>query len=404
MGPRPRLLSNRPGDRDRTVRLAKEPVAREQAKPSLAQIDFAQTPFIVFWEMTKACALACRHCRAVAQPRRHPLELTTEEGLGLIDQVAGMGTPLLVLTGGDPLMRPDLVEFIQHGHAKGMRVSLAPSATRLVTAETLARAREAGLARASLSLDGSTALIHDAFRRTPGSYDRTIQAIPAAGQAEVSLQINTTVSRHNLHDLDNLAEMVAEFGAVLWDLFFLVPTGRGQQQDMITPEQHEAVFNWLYDLAKRVSFDIKTTAAEHYRRVVVQRRHAESLRQAQDEAHRDASPGIAGPGFQLRDSIGRAPKGVNDGNGCCFISHIGEVYPSGFLPLVVGNVRQQPLAEVYCHAPVFLELRDPARLKGKCGRCEYKHLCGGSRARAYALTGDYLAEEPNCIYQPGGSG
>lgn len=368
-------------------------VSLARSHPPLEKVDFALTPFLVFWEVTRACALACRHCRAVAQPRRNPQELTLEEGYRLIDDIAEMGTPLLVITGGDPLMRPDIMEFIGYGTEKGLKVSLAPSATHLVTAQTLARAGEAGVARISLSLDGSTPEIHDAFRRTPGSCERTRRALEAAREAGVSLQINTTVSQYNIHDLPNLVGVVESYQAVLWDLFFLVPTGRGQKDDMVSAQQHEDVFNWLYDLSQKVSFDVKTTAAEHYRRVVVQRKQAEAGAGQKLE--------LAAPGFQYRDGVSRAARGVNDGKGCCFVSHIGEVYPSGFLPLVAGNVRQQPLPEIYRHSPVFLDLRNPDKLKGKCGRCEYKSICGGSRARAYALTGDYLAAEPNCVYQPG---
>lgn len=366
-----------------------------RGKPAFAEIDFNQTPFIAFWEMTKACALACRHCRAVAQPKRNPMELTTEEGLRLLGDIADMGTPLMVLTGGDPLMRPDLLEFIKYSNDRGMRVSLAPSATRLVSAEIIGKAKDAGLARASISVDGSTAEIHDAFRRTPGSFDRTMNAIRAVSEAGVSLQINTSVSRYNLADLRNMVEFVIECKAVMWDVFFIVPTGRGQREDMITPQQHEDVFNWLYDITRQVPFDIKTTAAEHYRRVSRQRILAEAT-----ELKTKGPTGTAS-GHQHGDSIQRATKGVNDGNGCCFISHTGEVYPSGFLPLVAGNVRQQSIMEIYRKSPVFVELRDTSRIKGKCGRCEYKNICGGSRARAYAITGDYMAEEPNCVYQPG---
>lgn len=368
---------------------------QERGKPAFTEIDFNQTPFIAFWEMTKACALACRHCRAVAQPRRNPMELTTDEGLRLLGEIADLGTPLMVLTGGDALMRPDLLEFIKYSNDRGMRVSLAPSATRLVTVDMMGKAKDAGLARASISVDGSTADIHDAFRRTPGSFDRTIKAIQAVGEAGVSLQINTSVSRYNLSDLNNMVDFVAKCKAVMWDVFFIVPTGRGQQEDMITPSQHEAVFNWLYDLTRQVPFDIKTTAAEHYRRVSLQRRLVEAAEL------NTKNPGMAKPGFHNGDSIRRASKGVNDGNGCCFISHIGEVYPSGFLPVVAGNVRQQSITEIYRKSPIFVELRDTSRIKGKCGCCEYKNICGGSRARAYAVTGDYMAEEPNCIYQPG---
>ncbi len=354
-----------------------------QSKPTFGNIDFDTTPFLAFWEVTRACTLACRHCRATAQPRRHPQELTREEGYNLIDQAAQMGIPLLILSGGDPMMRPDLFDFIRYGTGKGLRMSLAPSATKLVTVEALGRAKEMGLARASLSLDGSTSTIHDAFRRTPGSYQRTIRAIEAAREAAVPIQINTTVSRFNIGDLENLKGLVAGFEAVLWDLFFLVPTGRGNRDDMISPQEHEDIFHWLYGLAPQVPFDIKTTAAEHYRRV--------ALQMGKDH-HPDTPPPA--------DGIGRAARGVNDGKGCCFISHIGEVYPSGFLPLVAGNVRERPLADIYRNSPLFRDLRDPDKLKGKCGRCPYRSLCGGSRARAYAVTGDYLEAEPNCIYQP----
>ncbi len=367
-----------------------------QGKPSLDGVDFSQNPFIVFWEVTRACALACRHCRAVAQPKRHPQELTTAEGEALIDQIASMGRPLLVITGGDPMMRPDLVHLIDHATRKGLRVSLAPSATRLVTRQALERARDAGLVRVSISLDGPNAEVHDAFRRTPGSFDLTMQVLQAVGQAGLTLQVNTTVSRYNRGCLEAIADKVAEFRAVLWSVFFLVPTGRGKDEDMISPQEHEEVFNWLYDTSRRVPFDVKTTAAEHYRRVVIQRRHAEA-----GISGGEVRLELVAPGFSFQDGIGRATKGVNDGNGCCFISHIGEVCPSGFLPLVVGNVRQQPLPEIYRDSPIMRDLRNPDKLKGKCGRCEYKKVCGGSRARAYAVTGDYLQAEPYCIYQPG---
>ncbi|MBI4216101.1 MAG: TIGR04053 family radical SAM/SPASM domain-containing protein [Chloroflexi bacterium] len=361
-------------------------------------MDFSLYPFIAFWEITRACALSCLHCRATAQLRRHPQELTTAEGRHLIDQIADLGHPLFVITGGDPMMRRDLYEFIRYGTEQGLRVSLAPSATPLLTVDSLRRAKEVGCARVSISLDGSTAAVHDAFRQTPGAYQRTLAALAAAAEAGVSVQINSTVSRYNKADLPRLVERVAEFKPATWSVFFLVPTGRGKAEDMVSPEEHEEIFNWLYDTAKRVPFDIKTTAAEHYRRVIVQRKRAEAA----------SGPRPAGlvkleftaPDFQSGDSIGRAPKGVNDGNGCLFVSHIGEVSPSGFLPLVGGNVREQPLAEIYRNSSLFRDLRDTAKLKGKCGVCEYNTICGGSRARAYAVTGDYLAAEPYCVYQP----
>lgn len=371
-------------------------VTNREGIPSLDNIDFKHNPFIVFWEITRSCSLACRHCRAVAQPKRHPQELTTAEGENLIDQIASMGNPLLVITGGDPMMRPDLVHFIGYASRKGLRVSLAPSATRLVTRQALEKAHDAGLVRVSISLDGPNADIHDAFRRTPGAFDLTMRAFEVVAQAGLTLQVNTTVSRYNCNCLDDIAAKVTEFKAVLWSVFFLVPTGRGKDEDMISPQEHEEVFNWLYDTSKHVPFDVKTTAAEHYRRVVIQRKRAEA-----GISDGEVKLELVAPGFSFQDGIGRAPKGVNDGNGCCFISHIGEVSPSGFLPLVVGNIRQQSLVNIYRDSPVMRDLRDPDKLKGKCGRCEYKRVCGGSRARAYAVTGDYLQAEPYCIYQPG---
>ncbi|MBI2910013.1 MAG: TIGR04053 family radical SAM/SPASM domain-containing protein [Chloroflexi bacterium] len=364
--------------------------------PSLADMDFNQTPFIVFWETTRACALACRHCRATAQPRRHPEELTSEEGFRLIGEIKSFGNPLFVITGGDPMMRPDLYDLIRYGDKVGLRVSLAPSATALVTKEALRKAKDAGVKRISFSLDGSTAEVHDAFRQTKGAFERMMRILQWTKEVGIALQVNTTLSRYNKDDLPAIARLVGEAGAVLWSVFCLVPTGRGLDEDMVSPQEHEDAFNLLYDISKTVPFDVKTTAAENYRRVVVQRKMAESGLAEGSEVRLQ----LARPGFDSGDGISRAAKGVNDGNGCCFISHTGEVYPSGFLPVVAGNVRTQSLLEIYRNSPIFRDLRDVSKLKGKCGRCEYNKICGGSRARAYAVTGDYLAAEPYCVYQP----
>lgn len=371
---------------------------REEKRRPFAEMDFNLTPFIVFWEVTRACALACRHCRAKAQPRRHPQELTTTEGLQLIGQVAALGSPLLVITGGDPMMRPELFDFIRYGTKQNLKVSLAPSATRLVTLNSLTEAQEAGVVRVSFSLDGATAEIHDAFRQTPGSFQRTMTILKYTQDIKLSRQINTTVSRHNIYNLEAIVEKIAASDPIVWDVFFLVPTGRGNKEDVISAEEHEQVFHWLYDLSAKVPFEIKTTAAEHYRRVAIQRK------QAEERVGNIASPAklaVAAPGFVYQqDGLSRYARGINDGKGCCFISHIGEVYPSGFLPVVAGNIREQSLAEIYRQSPLFQSLRDVSKLRGKCGCCEYKQICGGSRARAYAITGDYLAAEPCCIYQP----
>ena len=368
------------------------------SKPAMPEMDFDVNPFMAFWETTRACQLSCQHCRAEAQPERNPRELTTEEGFRLMDQIAAMGQPLFIVTGGDPMMRPDLYTLLEYGVKKNMRVSLAPSTTPLVTREALQRVKDVGVARVSFSIDGSKAETHDAFRRTPGSFKRCLEIMDLIGQVGLSLQMNTTVSKHNLNDLDALAALVTTFKPAMWSLFFLVPTGRGQREDILTPQQHEDVFNWLYDLSKKVPFDVKTTAAMHFRRVLIQRRRAEAQTRGQATAS-EIKLEVAGPGFNY-DEVGRAPKGVNDGNGCLFVSHTGDVYPSGFLPLIGGNVREQPLADIYRNSQLFRDLRDTSKLKGKCGRCEYNRICGGSRARAYGFTGDYLAAEPCCVYQP----
>jgi radical SAM protein len=357
--------------------------------------DYNRNPFIVIWEVTRACALKCLHCRAEAQYKPDPRQLTFEEGKKLIDQIYEMDNPLLVFTGGDPLMREDLYELAEYAVKKGLRISMTPSATPRVTKEAIRKAKEVGLSRWAFSLDGSKADIHDRFRGTKGSFELTMNAIQYLRELEIPLQINTTVSRYNLDDLDDIAKLVEKMGAVLWSVFFLVPTGRGQVADMITPEQHEQVFEWLYELSKTAPFDIKTTAAQHYRRVVLQKKKLEG-KMAGIEYNKVLNQGNIGS----VDGLGRAPKGVNDGNGFVFISHIGDVYPSGFLPVIAGNVRETPLAEIYRESPIFKSLRNPSQFKGKCGVCEYHHVCGGSRARAYAVTGDYLESEPYCTYIP----
>jgi radical SAM protein len=358
-----------------------------QPPKGLWKRDFAENPFIVIWEVTRACQLHCMHCRAKAQLRRDQRELTTEKGFALIDQIAAMDKPLLVFTGGDPLEREDLFDFIAYGKAKGLEVAMTPSATPRVTKEALARAQACGLSRCAFSLDGSTPEIHDRFRGTRGSYELTVGALRALREIGMPIQVNTTVSRYNVDDLGRIADLVESFGAVLWSVFFLVPTGRGRAQDMVDAETAERIMEWLYEQAQVRLFDIKTTAAPHYRRVVIQ--------------HRQAG-GPTGPqsGFLLEHQALRSARGVNDGNGFVFISHIGDVYPSGFLPVSAGNVRTTPLAELYRNSPLFQELRNPAMLKGKCGVCEFRGVCGGSRARAYGVTGDYLASDPLCAYIP----
>ncbi|OXM87552.1 TIGR04053 family radical SAM/SPASM domain-containing protein [Paenibacillus rigui] len=355
---------------------------------------YQEYPFIVIWEVTRACALKCLHCRAEAQYTSDPRQLTFEEGKRLIDQIAEMQHPLFVFTGGDPLMRNDLFELADYAiREKQLSVSMTPSATPKVTRETVMKAKQVGLSRWAFSLDGSTAEIHDHFRGTKGSYEMTMRGISYLQEQNIPIQINTTVSKYNLSDLAATAEKVQEMGAVLWSLFFLVPTGRGMQQDMITPGQHEEVMKWLYRLGPRMPFGIKTTEAPHYRRVIAQERSLEGL---QAKPFGDPNP-LSPKHF---DRLGRAPKGVNDGDGFVFISHTGDVYPSGFLPVRCGNIKETPLLDIYRSSPVMRQLRDKSLLKGKCGACEFKDLCGGSRARAYAVTNDYLESDPACPYVP----
>ena len=347
-----------------------------------ASRDFDHRPLLVIWEMTQACDLKCAHCRADARPKRHPLELSTAEAFHLIDEVAEMKVPMFVLTGGDPLKRPDIFPIVQYACRRGVHTALTPSATPLLTREKVFQLKQAGLMRMALSLDGSTAQLHDGFRGVPGSYQQTLDAVGWCHEAKLPIQVNTSVSRRNLGHLDNMIELLQKLRVVLWSVFFLVPTGRAQLNDLLTAEEHEQVFAKLYAASKRVKFHIKTTEGQHYRRYVLQQKAKE----------KDA--GI------VADLISTAPPGVNDGKGFVFVSHTGEVYPSGFLPLSAGNVLWEPLPEIYLHSPLFRSLRDPSQLKGKCGRCEFNNVCGGSRARAYAFYQDPLAQEPCCSYIP----
>lgn len=359
------------------------------------RIDFDEQPFIVIWETTQACDLACVHCRACAQPFRSSQELTTDEATRMIDEIGAMQAPLFVMTGGDPLKRPDIYELVAHAAKLGVRPSLTPSATPLLTRTAVANLKESGLARLAISLDGPTAEIHDNFRRVPGSFQWTLDGVQYAHEVGLPIQINTTITRHNLQYLDETIALMEKLGIVLWSVFFLVPTGRGQTIDLISAEEFEQVFEKLYETSKRVPFDIKSTEAQHYRRYLLQKKT--EMRQ------RGIAPGERMPhflGIESADGIGRAPKGINDGKGFVFISHLGEVFPSGFLPVSAGNIRTQSLADLYRNSPLFKALRDTSNLDGKCGRCEFKEICGGSRARAYALTGDLFAEEPCCVYEP----
>lgn len=361
------------------------------------EINYEENPFIVIWEVTRACQLKCVHCRADAQINPDPRELTHEEGIKLIDEIYEMDNPMLVFTGGDCMLREDLFELADYAVKKGMRVSMTPSATANVTKEKMQRAKEVGLSRWGFSLDGPNSEIHDHFRGTPGSFDLTIEKIKYLNELEMPLQINTVISRYNYDHLEEMAKLVGKLKAVMWYIFLLVPTGRGQIDDCISPAEHEKVFHWLYELSKTAPYDIKTTAAQHYRRVVLQQKMREH-KIANGEIHYEDS--ITTDFASMHDGLKRAPKGVNDGNGFAFVTHVGDVVPSGLLPIVAGNVRETPLAKIYREAKVFKDLRQPDNYKGKCGVCEYNKICGGSRSRTFAVTGDYMESEPFCVYIP----
>jgi radical SAM protein len=365
-------------------------------------VDFAAAPFLVIWETTQACALACRHCRASARPWRDPLELTTQEGRSVISQVARMGTPLIVLSGGDPVNRPDLPDLIRHAKSEGLRVATIPAATESLTRELVVSLAEAGLDQMALSLDFPRAELHDAFRGVPGAFARTMDAVRWAHEAGLPLQINTTVCGETAPYLGEMAVFVDTLGIVFWEVFFLVPMGRGTVLAGLAAEECERIFDLLYRTQKKGTFVVKVTEAPHYRRHVAQRE-----RRAAGARGRPAA-GVAMPSMLTRSegpghTVGLAPRGVNSGNGFLFVSHRGEIFPSGFLPLECGNVRTDELAEVYRNHPLFKTLRSPERLSGRCGRCEYRDICGGSRSRAYGISGDPLATDPWCVYEPLGN-
>ena len=361
------------------------------------QVDFAQAPFLVIWETTQACDLSCTHCRASAQPQRHADELSTAEGKGLLEQAAAMGTPVFILSGGDPVKRPDLCTLIRHGKSLGLRMGTIPAATDRLSEDVVRQLKDAGLDQMAVSLDFPRAELHDAFRGVPGAFAKTMAAVEWAHACALPLQINTTLCGRSVPYFKEMVELVERLGIVFWEVFFLVPVGRGEALGGLRPEQCEELFEILYAVQKRAPFVLKVTEAPHYRRYVAQ--HEGNGGGGQRPGH-TALPQLLqrseGPGH----TVGLAHRGVNAGNGFAFVSHTGEIFPSGFLPVLAGNVRTHGLADVYRNSPLFRTLRDPDALHGRCGRCEYRGICGGSRSRAYALTGNYLATDPWCGYQP----
>lgn len=349
-----------------------------------SDVDTDQRPFVLIWEVTQACDLECEHCRADAQPERHPLELDTSEGKALLEEAARFDeNQLVVLSGGDPLARNDVPELIEYGTDLGLRMTLTPSGTSSLDPTVIDDLADAGLKRLAVSIDGSTEAAHDSFRGEPGTFEQTLDAATYAKEQGIPLQVNTTVTQETVEDLPELADLVEELGAVLWSVFFLVPIGRGRILDPISPERADEVMHWLLTQATERDFGVKTTEAPQYRRVAM-----DTNRSAQEPAVNT-------------DSIGRRG-GVRAGDGFAFVSHTGTVFPSGFLPLSAGSVRETSLVELYRDSELFQSLRDEDRFRGKCGACEYRNVCGGSRSRAYAYTGDPLESDPLCPYVPEG--
>jgi radical SAM protein len=348
--------------------------------------DFSQSPLIVFYELTRACDLVCLHCRACAQAQSDANELTTCESKQLIDRLTRFPRPpMLVLTGGDPLKRGDVFELIEHAVASGLETAITPSATPLVTDRAVRRLRDEGIARLAVSLDGADAATHDRMRGVGGSFDQTLRILAAGRECEIPVQVNTTLTPANLDQIEAMAELMERAEIVLWSVFFIVPVGRATAGLRLFAAQHEQVFARLWEESRRRPYAIKTTEAPHYRRFVVQQR-------------KSASGATTIPGT-APDVRGRF-LGVNDGKGIMFISHTGLIHPSGFLPIVCGMFPFNDPVVVYQDSPLFRRLRDADRLQGECGVCEFRKICGGSRARAFAVTGDPFASEPDCVYTP----
>ena len=349
-----------------------------------AHHDYSRNPMLVYWEMTQACPLACRHCRAEAVSTAHPDELTPIESLGLLQQIATFDTkPHLILTGGDPLQRADIYDIIDEARRLDLTVSITPAATAQLTTEVFSKLKEHGIDSVGLSLDGSSAARHEAIRGVAGCFDWTIDAIRNAAEVGFPIQVNTLVSEETADDLPAIYELLKAHKIMRWSLFYLIAVGRGKELQPVTPERGEELMHWTHKLAQRAPFAIKTTEAPSYRRVALNAMREEGRTGAEIE----------------RTPVYRG-FGIRDGHGIMFVSNQGDIYPAGFLPLATGNVRVNHLVDVYRNSPIFQALHTPSTFRGKCGVCEYRTLCGGSRARAFAYTGDPLASDPFCPYEP----
>ncbi|HEX7484796.1 MAG TPA: radical SAM protein [Vicinamibacterales bacterium] len=358
---------------------------------------------LMFWETTKACNLRCQHCRAVPQAERSLVELNTEESFGLIDQIAEVSKPVLILSGGEPLYRQDIFDIGAYGCGKGFRMALATNGT-MIDRAVARRIQSTGFSRVAISIDGAVAATHDAFRGIPGSHAKAIDGLRYLREAGVSIQINSTIAKHNVSELPALLDMALSLGADALHIFMLVPVGCGvsiADREMLPADEYERVLNWFYEQSKDVTIDLKATCAPHYFRVRAQRI-------VEERKQGDRSTPFVALGTQMKaapDPGGGRPlsamtRGCLAGTAVCFVSNAGDIYPCGYLPVSAGNIRQQRFADVWARSTVFQQLRDPSALGGKCGICRYEGICGGCRARAFSDNGDYLAEEPFCTYEP----
>ena len=339
---------------------------------------------LIAWEVTRSCNLACKHCRAEAHLDPYPGEFSTAEAKALIDTFPETGNPIIIFTGGEPLLRPDIFELASYANGKGLRCVMAPNGT-LITPTAARKMRESGIQRCSISIDGPEAESHDAFRGVAGSFDASLRGIGFLKDEGIEFQLNTTVTKGNLDQFREIFHLAERLGAAAWHIFLLVPMGRAAEliDQVITAREYEEVLNWFYDFRKTTTMHLKATCAPHYYRIMRQRARDEGLAVTPESFGMDA-----------------LTRGCLGGTGFCFISHTGQVQPCGYLELDCGNVRETPFPEIWRSSKHFLEFRNPEDYKGKCGHCEYHRVCGGCRARAHSLTGDHLAEEPLCTYAP----
>jgi len=344
----------------------------------------AQPPRLIAWELTAGCNLSCVHCRGSSTTEVSPDELTTDEAKHFIDEIVEMGKPILILSGGEPLVRKDVYEIAQYGTDSGLRMVLATNGT-LLTPDVAMKLKDAGIQRISVSIDGATAKTHDDFRGVPGAFEGALRGINVIKQAGIGFQVNTTITKRNIDEIPRILEFATELGAEALHIFLLVPTGRGKdlENEEIPAVEYERVLNWFYDQQKHATIQLKATCAPHYFRIMRQRAKEEGIT-ITAKTH----------GYEAMT------RGCLAGTGFCFVSSIGDVYPCGYLPALAGNIKEQGFKDVWDNSKVFNDLRDTSKLKGKCGICEYRKVCGGCRARAYAATGDYLDEEPYCMYEP----